>query len=80
MPTWLASCCLPSELGGAVELRVGSKAGARFEGVCRWRARYEADRGRSDLLGAGGPHDRGFCLEGRRLTLGDVSAEPAGDR
>lgn len=80
MPTWLGSYCLPSEVEGGVESAAGPNAGARFEGVRRWRVRYEADRGSSDLLGLEGPHDGECCHEGRRVTLGDESVEAAGDR
>ena len=79
-PTWLASSCLPSEVAGGVESRVGPKAGTRFDAVRRWRVRYDDERGSSDLLGGGGPHEGGCCHEGRRVTVGDVSAEAAGDR
>jgi hypothetical protein len=80
MPIWVGSYSLPSAVEGGVEWRVGTKAGALFEGVRRWRDRYDVDRGSSDLVGAGGAHDGDCCHDVRRVTDGDESVEAAGDR
>lgn len=52
------------------------------EGVRRWRVRYEADRGRSGLGGeASESFDRPAAwYEDRRLVVGELDVEAAGDR
>lgn len=52
MPSWTASCCFPSAVLGGVESEGGPKEAVRFEGVRRWRVRYDEERGSSDLVAA----------------------------
>jgi hypothetical protein len=76
----LGSFFCSSGVTGRGDSVVEGKRGLLLEGVRRCRVRYDAERGNSDLLTTLRPSGCVAWIDDRRLELGDVFAEAAGDR